>query len=136
MRVRPRRLRRTQALRDLVAEVRVSPEQLIQPHFVIEGSGQREGIKSMPGIERQSVDVLVQTVKDDLELGITSVLLFGVPQGAKDPEARLAYEGTPLVAPTPTTATAACSTTATSRTTPACPCWPRWRWPTPRPART
>lgn len=98
MRVRPRRLRRTQALRDLVAEVRVSPEQLIQPHFVIEGSGQREGIKSMPGIERQSVDVLVQTVKDDLELGITSVLLFGVPQGAKDPEARLAYEGTPLVA--------------------------------------
>ena len=97
MRIRPRRLRRTPALRELVAEVRLAPEQLIQPHFVIEGEGSRELIPSMPGIERHTVDVLVEQVARDLDLGLRSVLLFGVPSGAKDPEARLAYEGTPLV---------------------------------------
>ena len=98
MRIRPRRLRRTPALRELVAEVRLAREQLIQPHFVIDGAGTREQIPSMPGIERQTVDVLVEQVARDLDLGITSVLLFGVPAGVKDPEARLAWAGTPLVA--------------------------------------
>jgi porphobilinogen synthase len=98
MRIRPRRLRRTPALRELVAEVRLAPEQLIQPHFVIEGQGSREQIASMPGIERHTVDVLVEQVARDLDLGLRAVLLFGVPSGTKDPEARLAWAGTPLVA--------------------------------------
>jgi len=97
MRIRPRRLRRTAALRELAAEVRLSAAQLIQPHFVIEGDGAREAIPSMPGVERQTVDVLTEQVGRDLERGLRSVLLFGVPRGAKDPEARLAWEGTPLV---------------------------------------
>ena len=97
MRVRPRRLRRTPALRELVAEVRLDPAQLIQPHFVIDGERAREQIPSMPGIERQTVDVLVEQVARDLDLGLRAVLLFGVPSGVKDPEARLAWAGTPLV---------------------------------------
>ena len=98
LRIRPRRLRRTAALRDLAAEVRLSPVELIQPHFVLPGDGGREAIASMPGIERQSVDVLLEQVKRDRDLGIRSVLLFGVPTEGKDPLGTSAYQGTPLVA--------------------------------------
>ncbi|RMG19248.1 MAG: porphobilinogen synthase [Planctomycetota bacterium] len=98
MRVRPRRLRRTAVLRDLAAEVRLSAAELIQPHFVLPGEGARQSIDAMPGIERQSVDLLVEQVKADLDLGIRAVLLFGVPSGEKHPDGRGAFEGTPLVA--------------------------------------
>lgn len=98
MRIRPRRLRRTPVLRDVVAEARLAPEQLIQPHFVLPGRGQRQAVASMPGIERQSVDLLVEQVRRDRDLGIRSALLFGVPDGPKDPEGTSAYEGTPLTA--------------------------------------
>jgi porphobilinogen synthase len=100
MRIRPRRLRRTPAIRDACAEVRVAPEQLIQPHFVLPGTRASEPIGAMPGIERQSVDRLVEQVARDRDLGIRSVLLFGVPgdAGPKDGEGRSAFEGTPLVA--------------------------------------
>jgi len=98
MRIRPRRLRRTPVLRDVVAEARLAPEHLIQPHFVLPGRGQRQAIASMPGIERQSVDLLVEQVGRDRDLGIKSALIFGVPDGPKDPEGTSAYEGTPLTA--------------------------------------
>jgi porphobilinogen synthase len=98
MRIRPRRLRRTPVLRDVVAEARLAPEHLIQPHFVLPGRGQRQAIASMPGIERQSVDLLVEQVGRDRDLGIKSALVFGVPDGPKDPEGTSAYEGTPLTA--------------------------------------
>ncbi len=78
--LRPRRLRSTQALRDLVAEARLDPRLLVQPHFVVPGSGVAEPIAAMPGIEHQSVDRLLATVERDLELGIRAVLLFGVPR--------------------------------------------------------
>ncbi|MBU0549879.1 porphobilinogen synthase [Myxococcota bacterium] len=81
---RPRRLRVTPAMRDLVAEARVHPRQLIQPHFVLPGVNRREPIASMPGIERLSVDLLLEVVAEDLQLGIGAVLLFGLPT-AKDP---------------------------------------------------
>ncbi len=98
MRIRPRRLRRTPVLRDVVAEARLAPEHLIQPHFVLPGRGQRQAIASMPGIERQSVDLLVEQVGRDRDLGIKSALVFAVPDGPKDPEGTSAYEGTPLTA--------------------------------------
>lgn len=98
MRIRPRRLRRTPVLRDVVAEARLAPEHLIQPHFVLPGRGQRQAVASMPGIERQSVDLLVEQVGRDRDLGIKSALIFGVPDGPKDPEGTSAYEGTPLTA--------------------------------------
>jgi len=76
---RPRRLRMSPVLRDLVAETRLDPRMFVQPHFVVPGDGISEPIGAMPGIDHQSVDQLVKTVGRDLDLGIRSVLLFGVP---------------------------------------------------------
>ena len=84
MRIRPRRLRRTPALRDLVAETRVSGDCLVQPHFVIEGDDDVEPIAAMPGIERLGVTPLLKRVEADLDLGLRSILLFGVTD-RKDP---------------------------------------------------
>ncbi len=90
--VRPRRLRFSPVIRDLVAEARIDPGMLVQPHFVVPGTGISEPIEAMPGIEHQSVDVLLETVAADLELGIRSVLLFGVPEeGEKYPDGHSAY---------------------------------------------
>jgi porphobilinogen synthase len=62
-----------------VAETRLDPRMFVQPHFVVPGDGISEPIGAMPGIDHQSVDQLVETVGRDLDLGIRSVLLFGVP---------------------------------------------------------
>jgi porphobilinogen synthase len=77
---RPRRLRSFQALRNLVAESRLDRAMLVQPHFVVPGTGISDPIEAMPGIEHQSVDRLVATVGADLGLGIRSLLLFRVPE--------------------------------------------------------
>jgi porphobilinogen synthase len=83
---RPRRLRASAVMRDLVAEARLDPRMLVQPHFVVPGTGLSEPIGAMPGIDHQSVDRLLTTVGRDLELGIRAVLLFGVPApGDKSP---------------------------------------------------
>ncbi|MGB9729729.1 MAG: porphobilinogen synthase [Thermoprotei archaeon] len=74
-----RRLRLSKALRDLVAETYVNPSQLIMPFFVKEGLEGKEQIVAMPGQYRFSVDALVDEVKELLELGIRSILLFGIP---------------------------------------------------------
>ena len=76
---RPRRLRMSAVLRDLVAETHLDPRMLVQPHFVVPGKDVNEPIGAMPGIDHQSIDQLVGTVGKDLDLGIRSVLLFGVP---------------------------------------------------------
>jgi len=84
---RPRRLRMSKAIRDMVAETRLDPRMLVQPHFVVPGSGVSEPIGAMPGIDHQSVDRLVETVGADLDLGIRAVLLFGVPDATdKSPD--------------------------------------------------
>ena len=88
MRIRPRRLRRTAALREAVAETRLDPSQLVQPHFIVEDPGARVPIEAMPGIERTGIDPLVDRVGADLELGITTALLFGVLEGAEHKDAR------------------------------------------------
>ena len=94
---RLRRLRATPALRDALAETRLHPAQLVVPHFVLEGQGRRERVESMPGVERVSVDELLQDVKRDLDLGLRTVLLFGVPTG-KDPEGACAADPEGVVA--------------------------------------
>ena len=82
---RPRRLRRTPRIRDLVRETLLSPSRLVMPHFVIPADRGRQPIESMPEIDRLGTDDLVTTVGQDLELGISSVLLFGNPKpGTKD----------------------------------------------------
>ncbi len=81
---RPRRLRTTPVMRELVAETDVSARHLITPHFVVEGSGIAHEIGSMPGVNHVSADKLIEEVGRDLELGLRSHLLFGVPEH-KDP---------------------------------------------------
>ncbi len=90
LRVRPRRLRATDALRRLVAEARLHPEMLIAPLFVRPGTRVREPIASLPGQTRFSPDELAREVDALADLGIQAVLLFGVPD-AKDPSGSGAY---------------------------------------------
>lgn len=75
---RPRRLRRSAALRDLVAETRVHPDQLVMPHFCLDADAGHEPIESMPGIARLGRAELVEAVRADLDLGLRHVLLFGL----------------------------------------------------------
>ncbi|MBW3534761.1 MAG: porphobilinogen synthase, partial [Gemmatimonadetes bacterium] len=75
---RGRRLRRTEGLRGLVRETRLEPARLILPLFVVEGEGVREGVPSMAGVERTSVDELARDAAEAAELGLGGVLLFGV----------------------------------------------------------
>ena len=76
---RPRRLRRTPALRALVAETRLDPSMLVAPLFVRPGSGMREAVASMPGVERLSADVAAEEAGRLSELGVGGVILFGLP---------------------------------------------------------
>ncbi len=88
---RLRRLRRTGALRRMVRETRVLAQDLIMPYFLVEGSGVREPIQSMPGQERLSPDQVVKDARRLVELGIPALLLFGVTD-RKDPGASYAYD--------------------------------------------
>ena len=81
--VRPRRLRRTETLRRMVRETRLSRDDLVLPLFVVEGRSVREAISSMPGVFRFGVDELVSEAKQVHDLGIPAVILFGIP-AAKD----------------------------------------------------
>ena len=89
---RPRRLRRTQALRDLVAETRLNVNDLVAPLFVREGIDAPIPITSLPGVVQHSRASLREEVRQLADLGIKSVILFGVPakkdeigSGAFDP---------------------------------------------------
>jgi porphobilinogen synthase len=77
---RPRRLRRSDALRRLVRETRIAVEQLVQPLFVVPGSGVERPVASMPGIAQRSVDRVVEHCRALADAGVASVLLFGVPE--------------------------------------------------------
>lgn len=90
---RLRRLRRSEAMRRLVGETRLTPDRFVYPMFVMSGDGQRDEIPSMPGIYRQSVDRLVEDALEAHDLGVPAVILFGLPTkkdakgtGADDPE--------------------------------------------------
>ncbi len=88
---RPRRLRRTQIIRDLSAEHQLNTRGLIQPYFVTDGSGIKEEINGLPGIYRESPDSLVKSIGEDIKLGITKIMLFGVTD-RKDPMASTAKD--------------------------------------------
>jgi porphobilinogen synthase len=77
---RPRRLRRTEALRNLVRETRISTAGLIYPMFVCPGAKVRQAVGSMPGIAQQSVDQLLEECREVEQLGIPGVILFGLPE--------------------------------------------------------
>lgn len=90
---RPRRLRTSPALRDLVAETRLHTSDLVAPLFVREGITEAQPIRSLPGVEQHTLDSLSREVRELVGLGIRSVILFGVPatkdetgSGAYDPD--------------------------------------------------
>jgi porphobilinogen synthase len=90
---RPRRLRRTPALRRLVAETAIQPQHLVLPLFVREGAGEPRAIPSMPGVVQHNRDTVRKSALDAVEAGVGGLMLFGVPasrdavgSGAEDPD--------------------------------------------------
>lgn len=81
---RPRRLRRTNALRTLFAETHLAPEQLVLPMFVRSGARIRRPVAAMPGVAQTSVDEMLRDVECGVAAGIRGVILFGIPD-EKDP---------------------------------------------------
>jgi porphobilinogen synthase len=77
--IRPRRLRRTSTLREMVRETRLSSKDFISPHFVKHGRKVKDPISSMPGQYQFSVDTIVNECEELWALGVRSVILFGLP---------------------------------------------------------
>jgi porphobilinogen synthase len=95
---RPRRLRRDAFTRQLVAENRLTPHDLIYPVFVLEGAGRREPVGSMPGVERLSLDLLLPVAAHCVSLGIPYMALFPVISASlKTPDGREALNANGLV---------------------------------------
>ena len=80
---RPRRLRRTDALRRLVSEHTLSAADFIYPVFVVPGTNVRQAVASMPGVERLSLDLLFAKAEKCLELGVPVMALFPVIETEK-----------------------------------------------------
>ena len=80
---RYRRLRLTDSLREMVRETTLSPSDFIAPLFVVPGSGVRQAVPSMPGVDRTSPELAGKDAKALFDLGVKSVILFGIPD-AKD----------------------------------------------------
>jgi porphobilinogen synthase len=76
---RPRRLRRTETLRRMVRETRLSPDDFIQPFFVCPGKDVRKPIDSMPGVAQLSVDQIVREARAAWSAGVPAIILFGIP---------------------------------------------------------
>lgn len=91
MLIRPRRLRKSPIVRELVAEIRLSKNQFIYPYFIVPGKNITHEISAMPGINHFSIDTLLKDVEKSLELGINKVLLFGVGEN-KSEDANAAYD--------------------------------------------
>jgi porphobilinogen synthase len=81
---RPRRLRRSEAIRSLVQETRLTTAGLIYPMFVCPGTKVRQEVSSMPGVYQQSGDQIVEECREVEALGIPGIILFGLPE-TKDP---------------------------------------------------
>jgi len=75
---RPRRLRRTPVIRELVAETRLSKDMFVYPYFVVPGKNIQHAVAAMPGINHFSVDTLIKDIEEGLKHGVNKVLLFGV----------------------------------------------------------
>jgi porphobilinogen synthase len=76
---RPRRLRQTPALRNLVAQTRLHPAELVLPVFVREGASQAQPIGSMPGVVQHCLDSLVAVAHEAVAVGLGGLMIFGVP---------------------------------------------------------
>ena len=77
---RPRRLRRTDTLRRMIRETRLSPDDFIQPYFVCPGRDVKKPVGAMPGVAQMSVDNVVGAARETFAAGVPAVILFGIPQ--------------------------------------------------------
>ncbi len=93
---RLRRLRRTEALRSLVRETRLTPEEFVYPLFMCPGEGVRREVRSMPGVFNLSVDEAVKEARETYALGVPAIILFGLPD-AKDEVATGAWADNGIV---------------------------------------
>ncbi len=93
---RLRRLRQTEAIRNLVRETRLTPESFVYPMFVCPGEGIRKEVRSMPGVCNLSVDEAVKEAKQAHSLGVPAIILFGLPE-KKDEVATGAWEENGIV---------------------------------------
>jgi porphobilinogen synthase len=87
---RPRRLRKNDALRSMVRETRLAPENFVLPLFVCPGTGVRREISSMPGVYNLSIDEATKEIAAACDMGVRSIILFGLPE-SKDALASGAY---------------------------------------------
>ncbi|HIK31768.1 MAG TPA: porphobilinogen synthase [Oscillatoriales cyanobacterium M59_W2019_021] len=98
LRHRPRRLRRSPAIRQMVRETQISTNDLIYPMFVMEGENQKVEVASMPGCYRFSLDLLLREIADIYQLGIQAIALFPVvPESKKDESGTESYNPEGLV---------------------------------------
>jgi porphobilinogen synthase len=88
---RSRRLRSNAAWRELVAETHLHASDLVYPLFVVDGSGVRVPVESMPGVARLSIDLLVEEARAAHALGVRAVILFGIPE-TKDATGSSGYQ--------------------------------------------
>jgi porphobilinogen synthase len=93
---RPRRLRRSEGLRSLVRETRLTTAGLIYPMFVCPGTKVRQEVSSMPGVHQQSVDQIVEESREVESLGIPGIILFGLPE-TKDPRGESSLQASGVV---------------------------------------
>src|SRR5882724_9105292 len=93
---RPRRLRRSELLRSLVRETRLSTAGFVYPMFVCPGNKVRQEVSSMLGVFQQSVDQIVEVSRDDAELGLYAVIFFGSPE-TKDAKGTSSLSATGVV---------------------------------------
>jgi porphobilinogen synthase len=90
---RPRRNRKSQAIRNMVEETRVSTDDLIFPIFLIDGKNKKSEVESMPGIFRLSTDLVIREVEECLTLGIRTFDIFpAVEDSLKDKTATRSYD--------------------------------------------
>ena len=95
--IRMRRLRRDAFSRNMVRETSLSAANLIWPVFIIEGEQRTQAIASMPGVERVSIDILIERAREAASLGIAAIALFPVIESAKTPFAEEAFNENGLV---------------------------------------
>src|SRR3982751_1359466 len=93
---RLRRLRRTSRLRSLVRETRLDLGDFVMPLFVCPGEGVVQPLEGLPGITQRSVDALIDEAETLVRLGVSAVLLFGIPE-EKDQEGSEAYDDDGIV---------------------------------------
>ncbi len=93
---RYRTLRKNKAIRSLVCETRLNPDELIQPFFVIEGSNRKQAIVAMPGIYRFTSDLLLKEIEKYIKVGGKAGLFFGLPK-QKDASAAEAYSESGII---------------------------------------